>query len=378
MSDGLNRFLIMNLIGLAMLASPIQIVCAQNVASEASNMPQRLPKIDKPFFDRLPPGCTSTWENVETQGATASKALSDFEATQHASDMRLTSPSKTASHYFPARYALTDRERPPTPDSDSLLPAPQTDSSLLESDTNDDLSPSEQVADDALLNMNGAEEADEADEADPLSGMGPSETDNKSKPRSAVPNNAASGSNATSATTHPTELLYPSAQTCAKCHPQHYDEWRMSSHAYATISPMFQRFEQAMQELTQGTVGAFCFRCHSPVAIQLSIPSSATILDAPPVVREGITCVACHRVSESIGRTHGDRRIEPGDIHAPIYGSSNGQGIQQARSQAKDLNIARAGAPKNSNKTLRRGFPFHHLGTIRTNASRDASSLTTT
>ena len=178
-------------------------------------------------------------------------------------------------------------------------------------------------------------------EDDALSGMGPDPArEPKRLPDASVkPNGSNSAANAIQAAEHPTELLYPSAQTCAKCHQKHYDEWRMSAHAYATISPMFQRFEQAMHELTQGTVGQFCFRCHSPVAIQLSIPSSATILDAPPIVREGITCVACHRVSESIGRTHGDRRIEPGDIHAPIYSSSAGLGVQDARSKAKELKL---------------------------------------
>ncbi len=135
------------------------------------------------------------------------------------------------------------------------------------------------------------------------------------------------------------ESQYPSAQTCAKCHSKHYDQWRVSGHAYATVSPMFQRFEQLMQDLTQGTVGSFCVRCHAPVATQLCTPPSATVLDAPPIIREGITCVACHRVKESIGRTNGDRRIEPGDIHAPVYGSTNGAGVRDAISQANELKL---------------------------------------
>jgi hypothetical protein len=102
---------------------------------------------------------------------------------------------------------------------------------------------------------------------------------------------------------------------------------------------MFQRFEQAMQDLTKGTVGSFCVRCHSPVATQLCLPPAASILDAPRVVREGITCVACHRVKEAVGRTNGDRRIEPGDIHAPIYGASGGEGVRDAIYNAKQLKL---------------------------------------
>ncbi len=111
---------------------------------------------------------------------------------------------------------------------------------------------------------------------------------------------------------------YPSADACRACHPQHYDEWRSSGHAYSAVSPMFQRFEQAMTELTEGSVGSFCVRCHLPVGIQLALPRTLSVLDAPPVVREGVTCIACHRIREHYGRTHGDRRIEPGSIHDPV------------------------------------------------------------
>lgn len=138
------------------------------------------------------------------------------------------------------------------------------------------------------------------------------------------------------------EHQYPGAETCAKCHPKHYDEWRVSAHAYSMVSPMFHRFEQAMQELTRGTIGAFCIRCHSPVGVQLDIPAEASILDAPSIVREGITCIACHRVNEQYGRTHGDRRIEPGNIFQPISGSSDGRGVRQAHQQAAELKLKRS------------------------------------
>ena len=54
--------------------------------------------------------------------------------------------------------------------------------------------------------------------------------------------------------------LYPTAAQCGECHRQIYEEWASSNHAYASISPMFHKFEQKFQELTQGTVGTFCVR----------------------------------------------------------------------------------------------------------------------
>ena len=126
------------------------------------------------------------------------------------------------------------------------------------------------------------------------------------------------------------ENCYPSAMTCAKCHKKIYDEWRVSAHAYSAISPMFHRFEQKITALSQGTVGTFCLRCHAPVATQMNLPRDASIVDAPYVMREGVTCVACHRVKEAYGRVHGERRIEPGPLQAPVYGGIGGEGIAKA------------------------------------------------
>ena len=42
--------------------------------------------------------------------------------------------------------------------------------------------------------------------------------------------------------------LYPTAAQCGECHKQIYEEWSSSQHAYASISPMFHKFEQKFQE----------------------------------------------------------------------------------------------------------------------------------
>jgi hypothetical protein len=116
---------------------------------------------------------------------------------------------------------------------------------------------------------------------------------------------------------------------------------------------MFHRFEQAMTEYTRGTVGSFCVRCHLPVGTQLKIDRAASVLDAPPVVREGVTCIACHRVNEHYWRSNGDRRIEPGDIHQPVGGGTSGQGVANAVAQANTLKL------KTSADQLGPGQPMH-------------------
>jgi hypothetical protein len=122
---------------------------------------------------------------------------------------------------------------------------------------------------------------------------------------------------------------YPSARDCAVCHQKIYDEWSVSSHAYAAISPMFQRFEQTITNLTQGTIGYFCMRCHAPVATAMATGRDESILAQIPAAQEGITCIVCHRVRQDYGKVNAERRIEPGSIFAPVYGAGDGSQLQQ-------------------------------------------------
>ncbi|HMP07651.1 MAG TPA: multiheme c-type cytochrome, partial [Lacipirellulaceae bacterium] len=117
------------------------------------------------------------------------------------------------------------------------------------------------------------------------------------------------------------QSLYPSALECRACHEKIYDEWSVSSHAYAFVSPMFHKFEQTINNITSGTIGYFCYRCHTPAGTSLGISRDTPLWELPQVAREGVTCVSCHRVREMYGKTNGERRIEPGDVFAPVYGS---------------------------------------------------------
>ncbi|HET9537480.1 MAG TPA: multiheme c-type cytochrome [Mesorhizobium sp.] len=115
--------------------------------------------------------------------------------------------------------------------------------------------------------------------------------------------------------------LYPTAAQCGECHKQIYEEWSSSQHAYASISPMFHKFEQKFQELTQGTVGTFCVRCHQQVGTQLGEARDTPLWERSQISREGVSCITCHRVKEAYGKVNGERRVEPGKIHEPVYGT---------------------------------------------------------
>ncbi len=151
------------------------------------------------------------------------------------------------------------------------------------------------------------------------------------------------------------ESLYPSAIQCAKCHKKIYDEWRVSSHAYAAVSPMFHRFEQTVATLTRGTSGTFCLRCHAPIATQLNHPREASIFDGPSVFREGITCVVCHRVVERYGRVNGERRVEPGSVFDPVVGLLGGHGNAEVIAKADHYKVRTDPNDKRPLQSIHRG-----------------------
>lgn len=133
---------------------------------------------------------------------------------------------------------------------------------------------------------------------------------------------------------------YPSASKCAACHQQIYDEWASSNHAYASISPMFHKFEQAITTLTQGTIGTFCVRCHQQVGTQLGEKRYWALWERSQVAREGITCITCHRVAEPYGKVNGERNIVRGDIHTPVAGALRETVFDDALEQADELKLA--------------------------------------
>lgn len=135
---------------------------------------------------------------------------------------------------------------------------------------------------------------------------------------------------------------FPSAAQCAACHPKIFWEWAVSNHAYASISPMFHKFEQAITNFASGTIGTFCVRCHQQIGTQRNELREQALWDRSPVAREGITCVTCHRVSAQFGRVNGERHINPGDIHQPVYNTGVGTKIDEVIGNAAEYGVSAA------------------------------------
>ena len=135
------------------------------------------------------------------------------------------------------------------------------------------------------------------------------------------------------------DKLYPSARVCGECHPNQYKQWSISSHAYANLSPMFNKFEQKINDLASGTINSFCVRCHASVGTALGERRDIAWWDRSAASREGITCVTCHRVGEAYGKTNAARRITPGSIHEPVFGPFDTTGGLKAISDARNYQL---------------------------------------
>jgi nitrate/TMAO reductase-like tetraheme cytochrome c subunit len=132
---------------------------------------------------------------------------------------------------------------------------------------------------------------------------------------------------------------YPSARVCAECHPVQFQQWSNSSHAYAAVSPMFNKFEQRINDLARGTIASFCVRCHATVGTALGEPRETAWWNRSGAAQEGITCVTCHRVGEAYNKSNGARRITPGDIHEPVFGPFDTTGLLKAITNAQRYKV---------------------------------------
>ena len=73
----------------------------------------------------------------------------------------------------------------------------------------------------------------------------------------------------------------------------------------------------AISDLSSGTIGYFCVRCHQQVGTQRGERRWQPLWERSQVAREGITCITCHRVAEEYCKVNGERRIVRGDINQP-------------------------------------------------------------
>ncbi len=113
---------------------------------------------------------------------------------------------------------------------------------------------------------------------------------------------------------------FPSALQCGVCHPKQFREWSVSQHAYAEISVVFHAMQHKINSNVDGSNGDFCARCHSEIGGYLGELADSAVLERHAVSREGVTCIACHRISNAYNKVSGRIGLNPGEITDPVYG----------------------------------------------------------
>lgn len=131
------------------------------------------------------------------------------------------------------------------------------------------------------------------------------------------------------------EKRFPTAASCGQCHPDHFEEWSVSPHAYAMLSPVFNSMHAFLVQRTSGTTGDFCIRCHTPPGMDQEHDIFGSVLLRPTPVVEAITCVVCHRIDKDYGNISGRMPLKRGPINEPVYGPSDGAGLKKTLANPK-------------------------------------------
>lgn len=114
----------------------------------------------------------------------------------------------------------------------------------------------------------------------------------------------------------PTSPHEVSAEICATCHVEIYEEWKGSMHANSTAlkDPLHGAFyrnvigDPTEEGVTKKGKYPVCLKCHAPnAALQ-----KKTKLDAKPAFNEGVNCIYCHTITHFKGVEKADGKLRLG------------------------------------------------------------------
>jgi nitrate/TMAO reductase-like tetraheme cytochrome c subunit len=97
---------------------------------------------------------------------------------------------------------------------------------------------------------------------------------------------------------------FADVETCAACHPQHYDEWQGSIHAYSARNPVMWAGSAHIGITTD--MPRVCVGCHAPIAtLTGDIDNATTVLSdvgqlRSEASRHGVSCVSCHKLYDVV------------------------------------------------------------------------------
>ncbi|HVR74273.1 MAG TPA: multiheme c-type cytochrome [Planctomycetota bacterium] len=123
------------------------------------------------------------------------------------------------------------------------------------------------------------------------------------------------------------EVSFQGPEACAPCHPQHYQEWRGSAHAYSAVDPIFGACNKRALKDTGGKIGSLCIGCHVPVAARLGeLGANFDVETASRIAKQGVSCEICHRMEPPLeGKPIANASFEltPGNVfHGRLHNPS--------------------------------------------------------
>ncbi|MGH7491005.1 MAG: multiheme c-type cytochrome [bacterium] len=108
---------------------------------------------------------------------------------------------------------------------------------------------------------------------------------------------------------------FTAAEQCASCHPNHYNEWRSSMHAYSFVDPVFFAMHERGQSETGGALDQFCTKCHSPIASRSGeTPPFFDRNALSPISHQGVSCDVCHTTTGVNKISNADFDMSPGNV----------------------------------------------------------------
>lgn len=107
---------------------------------------------------------------------------------------------------------------------------------------------------------------------------------------------------------------FEKAESCAVCHPNHFEEWSGSMHAYAMKDPVWAAVRDLGQSAYTNSLAQACVPCHSIVAtLTGEAPWGPLDFDAMSSQSlEGVGCDMCHVVTSISRLNNGGMVLTPG------------------------------------------------------------------
>lgn len=111
------------------------------------------------------------------------------------------------------------------------------------------------------------------------------------------------------------------SQSCgtAGCHEEILAEWEPSAHRYSSMDVVFQRVQEIMTVEKDPQSTRYCAGCHDPISLFAGAKNEMNITLSAMGADEGISCIACHAVSQTDVRGNADYTIDVPDPYLFEY-----------------------------------------------------------